>query len=55
VADFSDSPSSKRFLDIVTRPLEANDELRHRARNELAHLIEGSTQATDEMLEDAAA
>jgi hypothetical protein len=55
VADFSDSPSSKRFLDIVTRPLEANDELRHRARNELARLIEASPHATDKMLEDAAA
>lgn len=39
----------------MTRPLEANDELRHRAQNELAHLIEASPQATDEMLEDAAA
>jgi hypothetical protein len=55
VSDLSDSSSSKRFLDIVTRPLEANDELRHRAQNELAHLIEASPQATDEMLEDAVA
>lgn len=55
MSDHYDFPSSKRFLDIVTRSLESNDVLRHRAQNELAHLIEASPQATNEMLEDAAA
>ena len=52
---YSDSPSARRFLDLATRPLEANEEQRLAARTDLARRIEASPQTTDAVLEDAAA
>ncbi len=55
MSDLSDSPSARRFLDLATRPLEANEEKRSAARSDLARRIEASPQTTDSVLEDASA
>lgn len=52
--DLSEFPSARRFLDLVTRPLEANQEQCLAARNDLARRIEASPQTTEAVLEDAA-
>ncbi len=55
MADHLNSQSSRRFIDLATRPLEANTELHLAAQNELAHLVDASPETTDSVLEDAAA
>ena len=51
----SDSPSVRRFIDLATHPLEANQEQHLAARADLARRIEASPQTTDAVLENAAA
>jgi hypothetical protein len=53
--DLSDSPSARRFIDLATFPLDANEEQRLAARADLAGRIEASPQTNEAVLEDAAA
>ncbi len=52
--DLSNSPSKRRFLDLATRPLEANAGQCLAARTDLARRIEESPATTDTLLENAA-